>query len=276
MRRFWSLVVVLMPLFGMGQDYAYQVEIIEDLPGELGENGYSSYRFFVGNMAPNDKLSAVFGVDDGTALLVSSTTPFFQHENGGFSANQLNCDLFEEFPTLEYDSYVTIGRYSNCDPGFVSSIVLEPPGSLETFEDGDSLYFSDGAIYIFADPENAFPDELGRVLIGQFTTQGQLSVCLNTQIFPDNVGTDQVELIYCTDQVIAGCMDDTACNYNPLATMGNGLCISRSDMDDSGEIDIQDVLALIGAMGQQAVCKGDLNQDTLVNVSDLLLMLILI
>lgn len=255
--------------------FEYQVEVVEDLPGFLGEEGYVTYRFYIGNLSPTDRISALYGVniDEGEDILLRSTTEIFQHPNGGYSSNQLNCALFETFPLLEFDSYVTLGMSTNCDAGSYLVLVLDPLDALATFESGDSLFIEDGLLFAVGDVENSFGDENDRILLAQVTTQGIVSVCLNTDMFPDGNGDNQVFVTTCIDHIIGGCLDEDACNYSALATIEDGSCISRADLDHSGNIDILDLLELLSVFGSPSTCEGDLNADTLINVSDLLMLL---
>jgi hypothetical protein len=77
----------------------------------------------------------------------------------------------------------------------------------------------------------------------------------------------------------AGCTDDTACNYDATATLDNGSCEYAScgcpgDLDGDGQVSVADVLLFLSDFGcMDAPCVGDANGDGINNVDDLLLML---
>ena len=77
----------------------------------------------------------------------------------------------------------------------------------------------------------------------------------------------------------AGCTDDTACNYDATATLDDGSCEYAScgcpgDLDGDGQVSVADVLLFLSDFGcMDAPCVGDANGDGINNVDDLLLML---
>ena len=77
----------------------------------------------------------------------------------------------------------------------------------------------------------------------------------------------------------AGCTDDTACNYVPTATLDDGSCEYAScgcpgDLDGDGQVSVADVLLFLSDFGCiDAPCLGDANGDGINAVDDLLLML---
>ena len=77
----------------------------------------------------------------------------------------------------------------------------------------------------------------------------------------------------------AGCTDDGACNYDVTATLDDGSCEYAScgcpgDLDGDGQVSVADVLLFLSDFGcMDAPCVGDANGDGINNVDDLLLML---
>jgi len=77
----------------------------------------------------------------------------------------------------------------------------------------------------------------------------------------------------------AGCTDDTACNFDATATLDDGSCEYAScgcpgDLDGDGQVSVADVLLFLSDFGcMDAPCVGDANGDGINNVDDLLLML---
>ena len=82
------------------------------------------------------------------------------------------------------------------------------------------------------------PDANNRWLIAQITTTGSISGQINYQVFPLGVGADQVQVSMPFDgagtfgggsDIVCGCIDDTACNYNADATNDDGSCTYQTD-----------------------------------------------
>lgn len=77
----------------------------------------------------------------------------------------------------------------------------------------------------------------------------------------------------------AGCTNFEACNFDPGATIENGTCTfdcndCTGDLDNDGLIAVSDVLLFLADYGCEIpVCVGDINGDNNTNVSDLLLLL---
>ncbi|MDA8772319.1 hypothetical protein N9M80_04515 [Flavobacteriales bacterium] len=77
----------------------------------------------------------------------------------------------------------------------------------------------------------------------------------------------------------AGCTNFEACNFDPGATIENGTCTfdcndCAGDLDNDGLIAVSDVLLFLADYGCVIpICVGDINGDNNTNVSDLLLLL---
>ena len=90
-----------------------------------------------------------------------------------------------------------------------------------------------GSWYVLNTAANALPSN-GRWLVAQITTTGSISGQLNYQVFPLGVvrirststAFDGVGTFGDTIDVVCGCMDDTACNYNADATNDDGSYVS--------------------------------------------------
>ncbi len=70
----------------------------------------------------------------------------------------------------------------------------------------------------------------GKVLLGQFTTSGIVDALVNIQ-FRDaaQISLYAEGLTLTFPQVGVGCMDPTACNYDPAAELDNGSCAQDDD-----------------------------------------------
>ena len=167
-----TAVIVSSSLFATGFACAdFQGFSIEATDGGLGFG--TTYRIYA-DVDTGDQLNAVFG-DGVDPLSISTTTSFYQHEAGGATVANQTDFMLNLFPSLAYDSYVTIGL-DNAEGNTMLDIGID----WTIFESGADLETSNGSW--FATPNDAQVFEVdGRVLIGQFTTTGQLSGIMNVQ-----------------------------------------------------------------------------------------------
>jgi len=175
---------------------------------------------------------AVYGLQD-TALTITTTGSFYQDPLGGPLSTTINPILYPSFPNLPYDSWVTIGTEDNT--GSVDYIGVD----FIPFEAGGDLVVDNavgGTWYILPNLEPAaFPDADGKVLLGQFTTDGVVDLTLNIQYRSaggENIQAPSQSLTF--PVVTLGCTDAGACNYNPLADFDDGSCdfLSCAGCDD--------------------------------------------
>jgi uncharacterized protein (TIGR03382 family) len=112
-----------------------------------------------------DQVNAVYG-DDAVALQINAVNgTFYQNAFGGNTPP--SAALIAVFPSLAYDSFVSIGRLTDTDDG-----MLEIGIDWTNFEAGGPIFTDNGSW--FATPDNAQVHEVGgRVLIGQFTVAGE-------------------------------------------------------------------------------------------------------
>jgi len=173
-----------------GGDYCVQTEVhFVHTDGPL--QGMTTYRVYVLTDTPEDRVSAVFG-DDLFPLTISTTTSFYQDPLGAATPNGINPILFSAFPDLVYDSWVTVG---------IEQVPLVGEGNVSTVQDGVQPWVTDfengqnieintsvgGAWYVTSDISNGLAGDDLKVLIGQFTTDGELSGTINVAVFPEGV-----------------------------------------------------------------------------------------
>ncbi len=126
---------------------------------ENGMAGFTTYRAYAGVTA-GGQVDAVYG-DVANALLVTSGGGFYQNQFGGYGTP--SAALFGFFPSLEWDSFVTIGLTDDAGDAMLD-IGIDWAG----FEAGGDIATTNGTW--FATPSDAQVFEVGgRVLVGQFT-----------------------------------------------------------------------------------------------------------
>jgi hypothetical protein len=163
-------VAIVSSLFATGYASAdFQGISIDTVEGGFGVG--TSYRVYV-DVEEGDQLDAIFG-DSVDPLFIGSTTGFYQNQFGTHKAP--SAALFSFFPSLEYDSFVTIGVLTDA-----GNSMLDIGVNWTDFEGGADIETSNGSW--FATPDDAQVFEIdGRVLIGQFTTTGDISGIINIQ-----------------------------------------------------------------------------------------------
>ena len=199
--------------------------------------GMTTYRMYVQGNNPGDTFSAMYG-DAESPLVISSSTSFYQHEFGSHSANNNNPLLFDAFPELEFDSWLTVGIDGPAAADEQSPSFLDEGYWIPNFEAGLDVHINDtigGIMYVVNDQNpNTLVGEDLLILIGQFTTDGELSASINLQMFNNGVGEDAEDIVGLEvdgvglhtggGDVVCGCMDETACNYDENANNDDGSC----------------------------------------------------
>jgi gliding motility-associated-like protein len=149
----------------------------------------------------------------------------FQHEFGTELGFTQLCGFIPIYPTLAYDSYLTIGQTCSENPGCdILNYVGLCPQWLTDFEqlgtpnlyDGGSFFWDENAIFGATCSQN-YPDsptnadDNNRVLIGQFTTCGNMNGCFNIQYVDANGNTGLIASDLCFTAVHP-CLDQPMSN----------------------------------------------------------------
>ncbi len=137
---------------------------------DTGFGGLTTYRVYV-DVDSGNQVDAIFG-DTDNPLAIRSSTTFYQNQFGLHSPPAEA--LFGFFPSLEFDSFVSIGLLTDTDDA-----MLDIGIDWTDFEsNGGDIYTNNGTW--FATPDDAQVMEVeGRVLIGQFTTDGNITGEIN-------------------------------------------------------------------------------------------------
>ncbi len=123
----------------------------------------TTYRVYA-DVDAGDQVNAVYG-DGNVALQINAVDgTFYQNVYGGNTPP--SPALIAVFPSLAFDSFVSIGLLTDTDDG-----MLEIGIDWGAFEAGGPIFTDNGSW--FATPDNAQVHEVdGRVLLGQFTVAG--------------------------------------------------------------------------------------------------------
>ncbi|MDA9755830.1 fibrobacter succinogenes major paralogous domain-containing protein [Flavobacteriales bacterium] len=252
--------------------------IVESYPAVAVEDA-TTYRFYVEMESQTDKLAAVYGNNQST-LSVVAPGKFNSPINTEWNASGINPAFLPVFPELADDSYATIGLMG---PASTSGIAgASDPIILEDGNQPISPFFISGGYLLLSDTQigaswfalpsdqNSYPqgDDL-RVLIMQITSLGSIppSGQLNYQVCPnvnggncqkwntifDGTGSFQGELFV----DVLGCMDETACNYNPEANLQPIDACDFGNAEDYDECGICNGPGAIYACGCSDIPEGD-------------------
>ena len=202
------------------------------------------YRFYVEANDATDKISAVFGNDESPLVISTPDGIFNSPMNASWNASGVNPAFFPFFPDLQDDSFATIGLDGPAgpgaeDPSLVQDASLSPTVSGYFTTGGTELNvntLTGASWYVLNTAANALPTD-GRWLVAQITTTGSISGTLNYQIFPLGEGANQIQKSVDFDGegefplvvTVCGCMDSTACNYNPDANNEDGSCLQLDE-----------------------------------------------
>ena len=226
------------------QQYGIEIETVSEdiglLVGALGVTdltGYSTTRIYATTANSDDFVSSVSG-DAVNPTILSTTTTFYHSLFGGGVPNGINSLLFPVYPDLAYDSWVTIGLEGSPNAGIgeanVSTVQSADNPWLTNFEPGGgvpggNIVIDDaigGAWFALNGDANGVAGDDLKVLVGQFTTTGELSGQFYIQFFVNGNGGNEFRdtFVIGGPPTVEGCIDETACNYAADATDDDGSC----------------------------------------------------
>jgi hypothetical protein len=187
----------------------------------------------------------VFGNNEDPFSL-TTTTGFYNSQFGGAVASAINPAFLPFFPDLAADSWVTIGIESQNigDQVAISTVESGTQPWVGAFAFGEAISgqdismddFTGGAWYVLNGTPNGLPDSEGRVLFMQLTTAGDVSGTINTQVFGNGNGANDIRNTYTFSGTgtfspdgggvtnACGCTDETASNYDAAAEYDDGSC----------------------------------------------------
>lgn len=235
-----SLLVLLgffLALTASAQIVDIEVEVYAEHTGMVGDTdltGYTTYRVYAVTENEGDFLFVCFGTAN-QPLIIESTESFYQMGAGGNVGSDILDVLYPTIPELEFDSWVTIGRAQQSDDGTAVTTVQAPAEPWVTnFANGEDIVINGqvGGTWFILPEEQAVNGIAGpdsRVLIGQFTTQGEISGIINGRVRVNGLDGEVAEAVglpfSSVEGAVFGCTDEAADNYDPAANIDDGSCV---------------------------------------------------
>ncbi len=131
----------------------------------MGDSGYGAQYRLYANIDAGWRVDAVYGNADNV-LSIESNGSFYQNAFGGSTSMDINPALIAVFPSLAYDSWVTIGL-TDSTGNALNNIGID----FGSFAGGGALVTDNGSWFVT--PDDAQGAEVnGQVLLGQFTVAG--------------------------------------------------------------------------------------------------------
>jgi len=220
------------------------------------------------------RLDAVAGDGKLDKRLAISGGSFYQNTFGGNTSTAINPALYPSFPSLQYDSFVTIGAMDQTGFPYTANNLLDIGIDWTMFEGGGDIYTDNGTWFVTPDDDqgehmvftNQNCEDLDGVLVARLTVydpKGVASVFMGA-LFQgkDAAGVtwQQTAVIEFTYPLITDCNNngvDDACdiaNGTSYDDNGNGIpdeC-EFTDCNDNGVADEDDI-----ADGTSEDCNGN-------------------
>lgn len=241
MKQLLFFASLLMTLGLQAQVTGISVETYVVHDGSIAElDGYTTYHVYANTTNPADFISAVYG-DASNPLGLTSDGDVYHSEPSFNFGSEVNPMMFPVLPTLEFDSWMTIGMMSSNDAGVIGNIGLDD--SFADFTSIGSFYVDDpigGSWYntmpcdplvsaTCSDDYPQFGGDDNKVLLAQITTNADFYGVFNLQVFNggDQALNEYVNgLCFSSDpNSVCGCTDPAASNYNPAATNDDYSCV---------------------------------------------------
>jgi gliding motility-associated-like protein len=199
----------------------YDEVYIENIPGcgptTIDLSNYVTYRIYLCFEDTDDCLQAIFGEDpegsspfdctsDALDFVIEAPCGTFQHPLSGPFATQNNFGFWPIFPSMEWDSYVTMGITGSSDgSGFtvlnwpcdqITLPIFEGDADCDLF-DGGSFVMDSNALF---NVDGVYPNVDGKLLVASITTCGEITGTFGTQSLDDcepgqvdNIPPDEIE-----------------------------------------------------------------------------------
>jgi hypothetical protein len=196
MKKLYTLFLALLAILTVNAQLAtVSIDLVYSDDGTIEgyPEGFNTWRIYAHFDGEDDFLSGVYALFDGQPLtLGSSTNQIWNSAFGGVTRDDINDVIVQQFPAVAYDSYIALGSGSNA-PGSVQYLATAPlsvftdhlhvSGTEDEFD--TNLIIEDGIWFnLMGDVDAVASGAENEVLIAQITTDGDIDVCLNFQVFP--------------------------------------------------------------------------------------------
>ena len=175
----------------------------------------TTYRVYATFDNPTDELVAVYALETAP-MVVGVSTSFYQDPVGAVLAQTINPLFFASFPTLQYDSWFTIGSEDSNGTSDVQQVGMDT--YFDAFESGGGFTvdtFIGGSWFLLPNQSaDAEAGADGRVLIGQFTTDGVVNLTMNFQWDDESTATfneEGISIVF-PEVPVPGCTNPAADN----------------------------------------------------------------
>ncbi|MDP4817404.1 MAG: hypothetical protein NWR69_00170, partial [Flavobacteriales bacterium] len=164
-----------------------QVSLVADYTAHYGIvegidlTGYVTYDVYVSFPNSNYRLTALGGGlqnNPNFTVQLSSDCNFFQHVNGSYFSEGINCSDYAANPALEWDSRFAIGSSCNNSSEHLYLVTSES-NALNAWEAGSTaLSLSNTLFFRMPNDGSVLLNSENKILVGRFTTCGNLCVKL--------------------------------------------------------------------------------------------------
>ncbi|MFY7706897.1 MAG: hypothetical protein ACOVQ5_02380 [Flavobacteriales bacterium] len=169
MKKYLPLFVLLFAVSSVcAQFQRVEVEQVDNGGAVAGR----TYRIYIVLANDSDQVHMIYG-EPAHPMEIKSTKPFFQSPLGGTTSKQIGRKLAKERPEVRYDSFITIGAEDNYDNNTETLL------NTEQFDKGGAISTTDGAWYCLPGSKLGYAGADKRVLVAQFTTEGDISGTFN-------------------------------------------------------------------------------------------------
>lgn len=222
MNRRWNLfrVAQVLVLALLTCTSSAQVSLVANYTAHYGTiegtdlTGYITYDVYVSFPNSNFRLTAIGGGlqnNSNFTVQLSSDCNFFQHVNGSYFSEGINCSDYSVNPALEWDSRFALGSSCNNAGAHLYQVTSEN-SNLNAWEGGSStLTLSNTLFFRMPNDGSVLLNSENKILIGRFTTCGNLCVKLGVQYFENYSGPGSSF----QTEVLEGCFNNP-CVSNPI------------------------------------------------------------
>ena len=222
MKRRWNLfqVIQVFVLALVTSASMAQVSLVADYTAHYGIvegtdlTGYVTYDVYVAFPNSNYRLTSIGGglqADPNFTVQISSDCNFFQHINGSYFSEGINCADYSASPALEWDSRFALGSECNNTSSSLYNVSSEM-NALNNWENGSStISLSNTLFFRMPNDPSVQTNTENKILVGRFTTCGNLCVKLGAQYFENYSGPGSAF----QTEVLEGCFNNP-CLSNPI------------------------------------------------------------